>query len=125
MWQENVEHLTEVFKQLEAADLKIKCSKCEVFKTKVHYLGFLVGINGVQPLPEKVAAIKALEPPKDINKLSQFHFYRKFIPFFADITACLNTMLRKRVTFQWMKQYNNMFELLKAGIGKNVSFTIS
>ena len=71
-WQEHLEHLEEVFKQLEAADLKLKCSKCESFKTKVHCLGFLVGINGVQPLPEKVVAIKALEPPKDIDQLRQF-----------------------------------------------------
>ena len=71
-WQEHLEHLDEVFKQLEAGDLKINCSKCKFFKTKVHYLGFLVGVSGVQPLPEKVTAIKALEPPKDINDLRIF-----------------------------------------------------
>ena len=37
-WEEYLEHLEAVFKQLEAAKLKIKCSKCEFFKTKVHYL---------------------------------------------------------------------------------------
>ena len=83
--------------------LKIKCSKCEFFKTKVHYLGFLVGIDGVQPLQEKVAALKALEPPKDIDQLRQFlalvGFYRKFIPFFADITACLNTPFKEGSNF--------------------------
>ena len=46
--------------------------KCKFFKSKVHYLGFLVGINGVQPQPEKVTAIEALEQPKDINKLRHF-----------------------------------------------------
>ena len=58
---------------------------CEFLKTKVHYLGFLVGINGVQPLPEKVASIQALLPPKDIDELRQFlglvGCYRKFIVF--------------------------------------------
>ena len=96
------EHLKAVFKQLEA-NLKIKCSKCEFFKTKVHYSGFLVGINGVQPLPEKVAAIQTLLSPKDVDKhrlfLGLLGFYRKFIPFFADITICLNKMLRKGATF--------------------------
>ena len=97
IWQEHLQHLEEVFKWLEAADLKIKHSKCKFFKTKVHYLDFLVGVDGVQPLPEKVTAIEAVQPPKDIDELRQFlglvGFYRKFIPFFADITACLNTML--------------------------------
>ena len=57
----------------------------------------------MQPLPEKVTAIEALEPPKDIEELTQFlglvGFYRNFIPFFADFTVCLNTMLRKRAVF--------------------------
>ena len=55
----------------------------------------MVGTQGVQPLPEKVTAIKALKPPTDIDELRQFlglvGFYRKFISFFADVTACLNT----------------------------------
>ena len=71
-WEEHLEHLEAVFKWLEAANLKIKHSKCEVFKTKVHYLHFLVGIDGVQPLPEKVAIIQVSEPPRDINELRKF-----------------------------------------------------
>ena len=98
--------------------MKIKQSKCKFFKTKVHYLGFLVGTNGVQPLPEKVTAREALEPPKDIDEPCQFlglvGFYRKFIPFFMDVTACLNTMLRKGVVFKWTEQCSNAFKLLKS-----------
>ena len=41
MWESHLRHLKEVFKQLQDADLKIKCSKCEFFKSKVHYLGIL------------------------------------------------------------------------------------
>ena len=37
-WQEHLQHLDEVLKQLEAADLKIMHCKCTFFKTKVHYL---------------------------------------------------------------------------------------
>ena len=103
MWQEHLGHLKEVFKWLQAADFRIKCSKCEFSETKMHYLGFLVGTNRVQPLPEKVIAIEMLEPPKDINELRQFlglvGFYRKCIPFFADVTACLNTMVRNGAVF--------------------------
>ena len=46
-WEEHLKHLEAVFKQLEAADVKFKCSKCEFFKTKVHYLGFHIDVNGV------------------------------------------------------------------------------
>ena len=102
--------------------MKIKCSKCEFFKSKVHYLGYLVGTDSVQPLPEKLAAIQALEPPRNIEELWHIlglvRFYRKFIPFFADVTSYLNTMLWKGAVFKWTKQCNNAFNLLKSGLVK-------
>ena len=76
----------------------------------------------MQPLPEKVAAIVALEPPKDIEGLRQFlgpvGFYRKFIPFFMDVIVCLNTMLRKGAVFKWTEQCGNTFRLLKSELVK-------
>ena len=75
-WESHLNHLEEVFKWLQDADLKIKHSKCEVFKGKVHYLGYLVGTDGVQLLLEKVAAIEALEPPRNIQEL--WHFFGLF-----------------------------------------------
>ena len=78
----------------------------QFFKSKVHYLGYLVVTDGVQPLPEKVAIKEALEPPRNIDELWHFlgliGFYRKFIPFFANVTACLNTMLWKGAVKSWM-----------------------
>ena len=67
MWESHVRHLEEVCKWLQDVDLKIKCSKCEFSKSKVHYLGYFVGTNSVQPLPEKVTTIEALEPPQNIE----------------------------------------------------------
>ena len=103
-------------------DSKIKHSKWEFFKPQVHYLGFLVGTQGVQPLPEKVAAIEALEPPKDTDELRQFlglvGFYRKFIPFFMDVMACLNTILRKGEALKRTEQCGNAFRLLKSELVK-------
>ena len=62
-WKEHLEHLKEVFKALQEADLKIKESKCDFFKSKVHYPGYLVGVDGVEPLPEKLEAIQKLAAP--------------------------------------------------------------
>ena len=71
-WEDHLRHLQEVFQQLKHADLKIKCSKCKVFKSKVHYHGCLVGVDGVQPLLEKLEAIKKLLAPINMDKLCQF-----------------------------------------------------
>ena len=71
-WESHLRHFKEVFKWLQDADLKIKFSKCKFFKSKGHYLGYLVGNNGVQPLPEKVTSIEALELPKNMDELWHF-----------------------------------------------------
>ena len=53
-WMEYLAQLEEIFKALQEADLKIKQIKCEFFKSKVHYLGYLVGADRVEPLPGKM-----------------------------------------------------------------------
>ena len=111
-----------MFNWLQDADLKIKCSKWEFSKSEVHHLGYLVGTDGVQPLLEKVAAIHTLEPPRNIEELLYFlglvGFYRSFIQFFANVTACLNTMVQKGAAFKWTKQCNNAFNLLESDLVK-------
>ena len=99
-----------------------------IFKSEVHYLGYLVATHGVQPLPEKVATIQALELPRNIEELWYFlglvRFYRKFILFFANITACLNSMLWKGTVFKWTEECNNAFNLLKSDLVKNTDYSI-
>ena len=71
-----------------------------------NYLGYLVGTNSVPPLPEKVATIQALEPPKNIEELWQFlalvGFYRKFIPFFVDPLLASIPCYEKEQCSSWL-----------------------
>ena len=65
---------------------------------------------------------RCLEPPKNIDELWHFlglvGFFRKLIPFFADVTACLNTMPWKGAVFKWNKHCNNVFNLLESDLVK-------
>ena len=61
--EQHVQHLREVFSRLRAANLRINPDKCEFFKDKLKYLGHVVGVEGVQTDPDKVSAIKNLNPP--------------------------------------------------------------
>ena len=79
-------------------------------------------MDGVQPFPEKLEAIKKLLPQTNIDEVCQFlgitGIYRKFVPFYGDITNCLTKLLRKGAEFQWSKQCNNAFNILKEELCK-------
>ena len=45
--EEHLAHIEEIFRRLEAADLKMKRSKCDLFKKHIHYLGHLILADGI------------------------------------------------------------------------------
>ena len=88
-----------------------------ILQNYLHYLGYLISQQGIQPLPEKVTAIKKLKEPNSIDELHHFlgltGYYRKFTKLFADITKPLNKLCKKDTTFQWSPQCQAAFEHLK------------
>ena len=62
-FEEHLERLENVFKQLEHHGLKLKGSKCEFFKTQVQYLGHIVSDKGVQPDPDKIFCFEKMVSP--------------------------------------------------------------
>ena len=55
--EENLVRLQAVFDKLKAARLKLKPSKCELFKKQINYLGHMVGHKEVATDPKKIEAI--------------------------------------------------------------------
>ena len=102
---EHLEHLEEVFCQLRMAVLKMKHSKCDFFKSEIHYLGHLISADGISPLPDKLDTIKNIPVPKDVEEIKQFlgltGYYRKFVHRFADISRPLTKLTRKEMKFMW------------------------
>ena len=54
---QHLEHLEIVFSRLREAGLKMKRSKCDFFKSEIHYLGHLISPEGISPLPNKLDSI--------------------------------------------------------------------
>ena len=69
---EHLEHLEEVFHKLRKADLKMKYSKCDFFKSEIHYLGHLISAEGIRPLPNKLDCIRNMPVPKDPKEIKHF-----------------------------------------------------
>ena len=101
--EEHLQHLNAVFQKFKAAGLKIKISKCQFFNTQLHYLGHKISADGLEPLPERLEAIKNLAPTKNVDEAHQIlgllGYYRSFAPAFADITTPIINLLKKDTPF--------------------------
>ena len=116
----HLQHIGTFFQRLREADLKLKNSKCNYFKTHVQYLGHLVSGKGIRPLPEKLDSIKEMPAPTTPEEIKQFlglvGYYRKFIPRFADIARPMTNLTKQDIPFEWTIQCQAAFELLKEAI---------
>ena len=115
--KEHLEHLEEIFGRLKAAGLKLKIEKCYFFKKHIQYLGHLISPEGIQPLPEKLESISKMPAPKNPKEVKQFlgliGYYRKFVPWFADISRVLTHLMKKDMEFKWTPECKNCFQILK------------
>ena len=55
---QHLEHLEIVFSHLREAGLKMKRSKCDFFKSEIHYLGHLISPEGNQPITQQIGQYK-------------------------------------------------------------------
>ena len=82
-----------VFDRFREHGLKLKLSKCEVFKTEINYLAHHMGKRGVLPSKKNLEAIAQCPPPDTYTKVKSFvglvGHYRHFIKGFANIAAPL------------------------------------
>ena len=70
--EEYVLLLQEVFHQLRKAGLKMKQSKCDFFKSEIHYLGHLIFADGISPLLDKLDSINNMPVPTNAKEIKQF-----------------------------------------------------
>ena len=71
-WQENLEILADVLDRLHRYSLHLKLPKCEFLKPEVVYLGLRISAEGLQPVEEKISAVKRAPVPHNVNELRSF-----------------------------------------------------
>ena len=93
MPEEHLQRMRVVFNHLREHGLKLKPSKCEVFKLEINYLAHHVSWKGVLPSKKNLESIAQCPPPDTYTKVKSFMglvgHYRHFIKGFAKIAAPL------------------------------------
>ena len=70
--EEHLKHIEIMFQKLKEAGLKLKESKCNFFKQEIHYLGHLISVDRIQPLPEKLDSIHNMPRPRSPKEIKEF-----------------------------------------------------
>ena len=112
--EEHLQHIKTVFEKLRHAKLSMKLSKCHFFTKEIQYLGHILGVEGIKPVPAKTEAIKAMHPPVNPKQVRAFlglvGYYRKFI------VKPLTMLTRMDVKFEWKETHHCAFMKLKDAI---------
>jgi len=115
--KELLDRLNQILKRLHEFGLKVKPSKCVLFRTEIKFLGHLFSAVGVQPLPDKVSAISDWATPRCLRDVRAFYgligYYRRFIEVFATLAEPLTLLTRKGKTFIWSSEADEAFARLK------------
>lgn len=122
-FEEHVSLLKRVLEKLKSANLTINIDKCQFFRDRLRYLGYVVDSQGLRTDPEKVDAILNYPVPTSRKELKRFlgttSWYRRFIPNFSTIAGPLNklTSTKKNYTnFQWSVEADQAFIGLKSAL---------
>jgi len=95
-----MDNLDRVFTRLKEKGLEAKPSKCVLFRNLIDFLGDMISADGIQPQPDKLAAIRDWPTPHCLRGVRAFYglasYYRKFVKDFASIAQPLSTMTNKK-----------------------------
>ena len=126
MPEEHIHRLKAVISKLRAAGLKLKPTKCDLFKQQINYLGHVVSKEGVSTDPDKITAVTEWPQPTTVTEVRSFlgfvSYYRRFIPNFSKVAKPLNQLLqnlegtpsqKKKFKVYWGPEQQEAFETLQ------------
>ncbi|MCK5923664.1 MAG: RNA-directed DNA polymerase, partial [Methylococcales bacterium] len=115
-------NLTCVLERLRTANLKLKATKCEFFRTRVEYLGHEVSAEGIRPSPNKVVALSNWKMPETLAEVRIFvgfsNYYRRFVKNYSAKAAPLTQLTRKNAPFKVTEEVEGAFEAIKEDLVK-------
>lgn len=117
---EHYEHLRLIFQLCRTHQLYLKLSKCEFFKTEVHYLGHVISAEGIRVDPNKTKAVDTWPVPKTLKQLRSFlgfaNYFRKFIQGYSRLVTPLTDLTKgaankyQNITHLWTADCQTSFD---------------
>lgn len=119
-FKEHLNNLGEVLSRFRKFGLKLKPTKCSLYREEVLFLGHVVGKDGVRANPSLVQDVEKWPVPQNLKELQAFlgltNYYRRFVQGYADIARSLHNLTRKGVTYHWGAEQEVAFGALKKAL---------
>ena len=119
-FKEHLKLIDKILKPIKNAGLNISPNKCKFAQQKVHYLGHILGRNGIETDERKVKKIKNLVPPKDQKGVKSLigltNYYKKYILRYSKICSPLFELLKKDKPFIWTGECQAALDKLKTAL---------
>ncbi|XP_056003459.1 uncharacterized protein LOC130046578 [Ostrea edulis] len=118
-FQGHLDNLKAVFRRFREFDLKFKPKKCELFQTKVEFLGRQVSGKGIEMGDTYIAAVREWAPPTNVKEVERFlgfaNYHRTFIAGYAQLACPLYQVTGKK-PFEWGHEQRSAFDALKKAL---------
>ena len=92
-----LQRMEAVFIKIREENLKLKPSKCDLFRRKLKYLGHLVSEKGVEMDPDKIKVVQEWGQLHTVTNVRSFlgfcNHYRRFIKDYAKIAKPINALI--------------------------------
>ena len=115
-FEDHLKHIRLVLQRLKKYGIKIKASKCQLFKREIFYLGRVISADRYTIDPKNVDAVlgKLKKKPNNITQLSRLlglvGYFRQAIPNFSQIAKPLYDILKNSDLTSRSKQPINWTE---------------
>ena len=95
-WEVHMNHIFQFLSVISESGLTLNIDKCHFGKSKVTYLGHLIGSGSIAPDPEKNQTPSQYHQGHDNQRCSLynwfFSYFRSFIPGFSELANCITDL---------------------------------
>ena len=136
-FEDHLRKVEVVLIKLKKANLRCNAPKCGFALHEIEYLGYKLTRDGIAPQPEKVSAILALTPPKNVKELRRFlgmvQYYRDVWHKRSHLVAPLTNLVgetgqtkvtrsngTKKKAWYWNSAHQEAFSNVKSILARDV-----
>jgi hypothetical protein len=118
---DHIVHLQKVLRLLTKIGLRVNKAKCQLFRSSMILLGFMISKEGSWPETRKLECLWDWPQPcsgKEIQRFLGFvNYFRRYVPLMAKLAAPLDRLRHERnLTGKWGTEEQKSFDQLRAAI---------